>query len=351
MSEPDARPPALHPGIIFVTGASRSGTTMLSRIFANHSTILGLNELHYFGDLCDVGRGRAPLSSAELSQMAAVTLARQARTIWGSGPTAEERSRAEAICATLPPEERNGFGLYAAVLAALCREAGKPTACEQTPRNIYYAQPLLAAFPQARLVHIVRDPRAVLASQKNRWKLRQHGAKNVPWSELIRTWVNYHPITATKLWVGASNCALHSRSNPRFRMVRFEELVAQPRPQVEALCGFLGIGFEPQMLEVNQWGSSNLKHELDKKGISQEVISQWERSLSAGELVISEYVSRDLMGRLNYSRRSQGSMRAFAALPHLLTYPAHLLGVALANPRRAWIQLKATLLSTARGRA
>ena len=40
--------------LVFIVGASRSGTTMLNRILGNHRAVAGLNELHYFGELCEV---------------------------------------------------------------------------------------------------------------------------------------------------------------------------------------------------------------------------------------------------------------------------------------------------------
>jgi omega-hydroxy-beta-dihydromenaquinone-9 sulfotransferase len=351
------------PSIIFVTGASRSGTTMLSRILANHSAILGLNELHFFGDLFDVAKSATPAKAHELEHMAAAIIARQSRGIWGSGPTPAERLRAKSICEALPVPRRNGFGVFAAVLRALSQESRKLMACEQTPRNVFYAEHILGAFQDARVIHIVRDlgafqdarvihivrdPRAVLASQKNRWKLRHLGARNVPWTELLRTWVNYHPITASKLWASATARALRLVGHPRFMLTRFEDVLSDPQRQVTEICKFLGIDFESPMLEVNQWGSSNLQHELHKKGISKEVMSQWETSLTAGELAISEHMSQELMQRLNYQATLGGSVPALQALPHLLTYPVHLLGIMLANPRRAWIQLQATLQTAAK---
>ena len=36
---------------IFIVGSSRSGTTMMGRILANHSDIFAFKELHFFGTI------------------------------------------------------------------------------------------------------------------------------------------------------------------------------------------------------------------------------------------------------------------------------------------------------------
>lgn len=334
--------------IVFVTGASRSGTTMLSRILGNHAQILGLRELHYFGDLCDptaVGR----LDIRALTSLAANIFSRQARDVWGPDPTELELSKARELCESLAPEQRTGYGVFAAALACLATDAGKSIVCEQTPRNVFYARSILANLPGAAFVHVVRDPRAVLASQKNRWKMRLLGAKRVPLHETIRTWVNYHPVTMAKLWTNATDAALRLRGHHRVMLTRFEDLIADPEVYIREICDFLDVPFQPAMSLVPKWGSSNFKHDTDKKGLSKDVLDQWESVLSDGEMEIVEHMAGDLMSRFSYEPRSMGRGNTRAMLPHRLTYPLHLVGVALANPRRALIQARAMLQSSRRG--
>ena len=53
---------------------------MLSRILGNHSQILGLRELHYFGDLCDPA-ATIQLDNRALHRLAAMIFSRQAREV------------------------------------------------------------------------------------------------------------------------------------------------------------------------------------------------------------------------------------------------------------------------------
>ena len=320
---------------------------MLSRILGNHSRILGLRELHYFGDLCDPA-DKGQLDNRALHHLAAMILSRQAREVWGTDPTELELSRARQVCDSLAPEQRTGYGVFAATLASLAADAGKSIVCEQTPRNVFYAQSILANLPGAALVHVVRDPRAVLASQKNRWKMRLLGAERVPLYEMIRTWVNYHPVTMAKLWNGATEAALRLRGHDRVMIVRFEDLIADSEERIGDICRFLDVPYEPAMTLVPKWGSSNVEHDSDKKGLSKDVLDRWETVLSDGEVEIVERTTGALMSRFSYLARPERSGDTRSMLPYRLSYPFHLVGVALANPRRALIQARAMLQSSRR---
>lgn len=337
----DAQPGA----IVFVTGASRSGTTLLSRVLGNHSTILGLNELQYFGELRNVDDCTDILSDTECSRLAAVLLARQARDFWTDGPTREERRCAAELVAEWPPASRTGAGVYARTVAWLAAQAGKTRVSEQTPRNIFYARRLLELYPEARVVHMVRDPRAVLASQKNRWQMRRLGGKNVPISEVVRLWFNYHPVTMSRLWSGATDAALALESHPRVRLLRFEDLVDDPEQTVRDLCDWLELDFEPGMLDVPQWGSSNIRHESAGRGVSQAMVAKWKEVLNPGEIRISERLTAKHLDRFGYARVNPDGSVASTLMMMLVRYPVHVAGVLLSNPKRAWIQLRAVLRS------
>jgi hypothetical protein len=63
---------------------------------------------------------------------------------------------------------------------------------------------------------------------------------------------------------------------------------------------------------------------------------------------IVERMTGELMSRFSYVPRSGRSGNPLSTLPYKFSYPLHLLGVALANPRRASIQARAMLQSTRR---
>lgn len=322
--------------LVFVTGASRSGTTLLNRVLGAHDAILGMNELHFFGEVWDPNETKPPGSDGRV-RLAAWILARQARGVWGSGPTDTEREQARRLVSGLPPDA-SGFDVYAKVVASLAHAAGKRIACEQTPRNIFYARRLLDGLPGARVIQLIRDPRAVVASQKNRHRRRRLGASNVPVREVVRVWLNYHPVTMAKLWARAADAGDALAGHPRFMRLRFEDLIEQPDRQIRALCEFLDVPFRPAMLDVPIAGSSQRADE-GGRGFSRQSLETWRNELDPAEIAIVERLTRARMARHGYVPVNPSVGPGWLA--PAFRYPVHLVGVMMANPRRAWVQIKA----------
>ena len=149
---------------------------------------------------------------------------------------------------------------------------------------------------------MVRDPRDVLLSQKNKWRRRSLGARNIPFREALRSWINYHPYTIARLWLAASRTARRFEGHPRFCSIRFEDLTQHPDAVVRSLCGFVGVEFEPSMLEVPQVGSSIGKDDPDRKGIDPGRSGNWRNGgLTPAEVAICQHVAGQEMVRRGYA--------------------------------------------------
>ncbi len=330
--------------VVFVTGASRSGTTMLSRVLDQHSEVLGLHELHIFGDVISPQDLLKTPSVKEQIDTVATILNRQDKNIWQAGSNADQIDNAKAIVDKLDSNKRSYAQLYLAACNKFTDDAGKRIACEQTPRNIFYARELLDAMPEAYIVHMLRDPRAVLASQKSRWSRNFLGTSKMPFKEVVRSWCNYHPITLSKLWCKANQIAIGMSDHPRFHILRFESILEDPQEKVTEICEFLGVEFEPKMLEISVIGSSHLSIKEEKKGIAKEAANNWITILTPGERQICEKINAQPMRYFDYSSNQNQKKSILSVMMSLVRYPVHVLGVALTNPRRAMIQLKALLI-------
>jgi len=339
--------------MIFITGASRSGTTLMSFVLRNHSEIFGLKELQYFGEFWDPRGPEQKFDEHQALAAAASIFARQKQGILAAKRDRQDMESARLLLDSLAKEDRSPDGLFAAAVHQLSSEAGKSIPCEQTPRNIFYAEALLQTYPGAHVIHMMRDPRAVMASQKQRWKRRRLATDKAgfPRFQSVRAWVNYHPYTVAKLWCRASQEAQRLSEHPRFTLIRFEDLLEAPERTIRALCDRLGIEFEPSMLEVGQINSSHQSSVGGaRKGLHKDAINQWQTKLSGVEAAIAERVCDQSMARYAYKKKLQKFPGGDSELRYKLTYLLHVAGVLAVNPRRAWIQLQAALRNVNEGK-
>ena len=68
---------------------------------------------------------------------------------------------------------------------------------------------------------------------------------------------------------------------------------------------------------------------------------QWRQVLTSHEIAVCEWMSKGAMEQLGYVAESR--FAAAGLLRALLSYPFHLIGMCLVNPRRVWIHCKALL--------
>jgi omega-hydroxy-beta-dihydromenaquinone-9 sulfotransferase len=332
--------------LIFITGASRSGTTLLSFVLRNHGEVFGLKELQYFGEAWDPRDYQRRFTRSQAVAAAASIFARQERGILAARVGPPERQAAADLIDALGLAGSDPAAVFAAAVHSLAQAAGKLIPCEQTPRYIFYARALLDIYPAAHVVHIVRDPRAVMASQKKRWQRRQLAADGVKVSryQSLRVWVNYHPYTVARLWSRATSAALQLAEHPRVTLIRFEDLVRKPEATVRQLCGRLELSYDERMLDVGQINSSHQSSVGGvRRGLYATAVDRWREVLTPMETVIAERYSGPLMRRFGYESSAPGAVHLLAEFGQRLSYLAHLGGVLLVNPHRAYVQAKALL--------
>ena len=152
---------------------------------------------------------------------------------------------------------------------------------------------ILETMPNAVMISMVRDPRAVLASQKNKWKRYGIARDRMPLFWAIRAWINYHPVTMSLMWASASRQARKLQDHPRNIVVKYEDLLTNTEHELRRICDLAGVPFEKSMEEVSLIGSSTASDRPDQFGVDASRINAWQAgSLSSAELSICERVLR-----------------------------------------------------------
>ena len=164
----DGRP--LDPAI-FVGGMPRSGTSLMRAILAAHPDVAMFpGELPLWSQLARAHAGqdlsRPPARERLVRDL--VTHPRMKR--------AHVTLDGDALAAALGAEPVVRLGtVFALALRQYARQTGKPRWGAKDPRNEFHADRIFAELPAAAVIHMIRDPRDVLASQRAMWGRRaQH---------------------------------------------------------------------------------------------------------------------------------------------------------------------------------
>ena len=316
--------------MIFIVGNSRSGTTMMGRIFGKHPKVYTFGELHFFGQL-----SAPPFSSKghtkEIEKLASQLFCVQREGYRTHGKAHRFLSEAQTFLAGLTRYPDTSATLFEAFLYHETAENDKTIPCDQTPRNVFYILDILDLYPNAHVINMIRDPRDVLLSQKRKWKRRFLGGSDMPMKETLRDWMNYHPITISHIWRTAVNAADQFAQHERVISVYFEELLAYPEKTVKSLCDFVGITYTAEMLEVPQVGSSVGEDRPQQLGINPQRAHSWQKGeLNSAEIYLNQKINAVLMKKHNYSPVSVQPNLASLTI-HLLSFPVKLGGAFLFN--------------------
>lgn len=211
----------------FIGGPDRCGKTMLRAFLVSHSRLsipaIGSNLWTYFygqyGDLRradNFERCLAAMLRYKHVKFLRPDAARIRREFWQGTPSYAR--------------------LFALFQQHYAERAGKPRWGDQSGLIERYADPIFAAYPDAKILHMVRDPRDRYEASLAKWeqgKARAGGA-TARWLYSIR--------------LAERNLRRYPR---RYLTVRYEMLVSETEATLRRVCDFLEEEFEPTMLTLD----------------------------------------------------------------------------------------------------
>ncbi len=292
----DERPNRLEdePEAIFIVGVSRSGTTLMRRILDKHSRIGIATENHFLGhllawegtrhyfrrlgDLRDDATVQALVELIYSGELQRRSRLRELSPYWR---WLTSKVPAEDIEAYLLASDRTERGVFEAFLRVYADRRGKAIMGEKTPAHLDYVETLLEWFPDGRVVHCARDPRAIYVSELRR---RREVATGFPYRQLAMVpglMERFVLLQVAWAWARAvhRHRTLSRRFPDRYRLVRFEDLVADPAGTLGALCEFLGVAAEPRMLEQKVTSRGAL---VGAAGFDAGAADRWREIIDAG---------------------------------------------------------------------
>jgi hypothetical protein len=171
------------PRPILIIGSPRSGTSILTWALGQHPNVYPLEETVWFGRFhrgleqgFTIGSSRG-----DLSQLSAMGITRE-RFMQAFGRTADALIREHRVWPERPVRPGTAF--------ARARRPDDPKErwVDGTPENSFFVPGLAELFPEARFIHLLREPRAVVRSLRSFHRAggRRH-EEGEAWSRWLRT--------------------------------------------------------------------------------------------------------------------------------------------------------------------
>lgn len=268
---------------VFIVGCPRSGTTLLQRMLDAHPAVAVAPETFFIRQFW---RRRASYGDLQRDGQFEQLL----HDITSTPAFDEMGLEADAFAEAARSGERSYATLFRLLLRQFAEQRDAQVVGEKTPNHVLYLSTLHDFFPEARFIHLVRDPRAVV----NSWQ-------SVPWSSGrawrdAEIWVEYVSAgRAAQPVFGEALLALH-----------FENLVRTPEEQLHRVCKHLALDFDPAMLAFHERTPQavNVEREPWKEKATRPVdpatADRWRTALSPWRRAEVEAVAADEMQHWGY---------------------------------------------------
>ena len=245
---------------IFIVGPHRGGSTLWHNIISMCPGVMRLTDPRFLSDgrhkdfryflrtgAGDLGADQEVDKMVELC-FAKKNLAGLDSTFWRfeNISAANNPELKREISRRVKRSDRSLGAIARILIEETTRFSGCERACVKFPVDVGHIAELLAWFPDCRIVHITRDPRAMAMSKTNdpsgtAVKVLEH--PRLAW--LIRK-------LSTSLVIGQYRQAarIHLQFQPlsNYKLFRYEDLLAEPEKTVRELCEFIQIDFTEDLL-------------------------------------------------------------------------------------------------------
>ncbi|HLO51676.1 MAG TPA: sulfotransferase, partial [Kamptonema sp.] len=252
---------------IFLVGAPRSGTTMLQSLLASHPAIISVPESRFFQYLLDDKYSNALVERLEVFFVDEIRRPEFLNYFSSEQSTLEKAQAFVKVLDTLAVEKNLSIWL------------------EKTPEHLYFIDYIEELLPEALFIHILRDPVDVIASMYEASRKAPDiwgGAWSIDW--------------CISRWKDSALISYKNVNKTNHILVKYEQVVEDPKDFLSKLCKFIGINFDESMLNNYKENAKRLSlkatwHEGIERDIKSSKIHKYHSIFKRAEI---EYILKEI---------------------------------------------------------
>ncbi len=249
---------------VSIVGSSRSGTTLMRRILNKSSQIAISYENHYLGHIIksegaifkfrkfgDLSKDQNVINLTNYIYSGEFEKESKYRGISPHWKWIIQNIDQNLFLGKILNSDRSERALFVLSMQVYADYYGKTIIGEKTPIHIRHVKQLFRWFPNGRIIHLLRDPRAVYVSELRR---RKNKPISTPYKQLRHSALLlkiFIIMQTTVLWHESYRKSIINLKQYRkkYLILKFEELVSKPEISIKKVCNFIGIQFEKNMMD------------------------------------------------------------------------------------------------------
>jgi hypothetical protein len=313
---------------IFIVGLHRAGSTLWHNLIAMCPGILRLTDPRFLSDGTHKDfryflKTRAGDLAVDDNVNKMVDLCFARKNIPGLDSTfwrfenievvKDPELRAE-ISRRIKASDRSLGAIARILIEEITRFSGCNRACVKFPVDIGHIPELIAWFPDCRIIHITRDPRAMAMSKTNdpsgtAIKVLQHPRL----ASAIRRLAAWFVIAQYRRTARVHRQSRHLSS---YRLFHYEDLLAEPEKTLRDLCRFIGVEFSEDLLHPERGRHEHQPSSLtgrQQKAFDLGAAVRWQEKISPLDKWLITSLTRRSMKALEYDPNTHPIFRAPSA--------------------------------------
>lgn len=284
---------AQHNGPIFIVGAPRSGTTLLQYMLRSLPVLsLPTGESHFFIPLYHNAE-----QYGDLSRLENVVRVLQAMELQSAEFLHTDlhglRFDVEALAQEFVKEGRHSMrDIISGLFEKNAAGEEKPRWGDKTPYYVLHIQKLLEWWPDAQVIHIVRDGRDVALSMFAR--RHDFGAYNI--YIVAEQWEQY---------VETGRAQGEHLPASQYLELRYEDMIGDQKTALQTICAFLGETYSDDLLDYKKSSEAG-KTPLLQKPIQKSNKDKWKHGMTGWQIRVFESVAGETLKKFGYTLTTTG---------------------------------------------
>jgi len=285
---------------VFIMGFSRTGSTMLLQILNKYTNICIVPEMCIYWPFwlhTDFARNlKKYIGNVDDDKIDDLFRLFYSKKLFGAFWQNIDKIRIDIECLKkkIIESDRSIRSIFDALLYTLAKSYNKKTIGAKFPVHFFYIDKLLEWYPDCKIIHTIREPRAIYASQFYKYASEDYSrVKNLLIAIRQFVHVNF-----------SYNCVVRFHEKMKvhhnYHLYRYEEAISNPEKSLKQLCNFLDAEFVDEMLIPRVFFNTSLAKKKISIGFHQSSINAWKTRLPRGVSGLIKVINGRGMKEIGY---------------------------------------------------